>query len=123
MLVEFLDQDILVDSKKFARDFRVNIDDQKRMRLKVKFYDQKDETKDLIPLDLIVRNFDKKIEGMGFAISLTGKENVRNIPFSFKLQFSIIKRKWIFSGSFNNKEIHKVTDNICDIGPCIRDLL
>lgn len=123
MLIEFLEKPIMIDGKEFAKDFRININEKKQMRMKIHFYDPKKEG-EFIPLDLVVYGFDSPhVEGLGFSFGLNGKELIRNIPFTLKLGFNLPKRKWRLRGCFNNKDLDKSMDNIGEIITYIRDLL
>jgi len=123
VLIEFLNEPIKVDKKEFAKDLRINITEQKQMRLKITFYDPKNEG-GFIPLDLVVYSIDTpRIDGLGLSFGLNGKEMGRNIPFKLKLHLDIIKRKWKLTGCFNNKDLNKTMNDISEVVTCIRDLL
>lgn len=123
MLIEFLNEPIKVNKKEFAKDLRINITEQKQMRLKVNLYDPEDES-GYRPLDFILYSIDlPHVEGLDLSCGINCKELSMNNALKLKINFNIVKQKWKLKGTFNGRELSKTSGDVNDIVTYIKDLL
>ena len=108
MLIEFLNNQVVIDKVPLIENFRMNVQPETRqLRVKATYLGVVKT-----PVDLVVYKWTPGIDKFKLAISVNGIEMVSNNKFDVKIYFDIIKRKVKIMGSINNNPIEYDIHNI-----------
>lgn len=112
-------QPIIIDDRPVLQDIGINIAGNNQLRINLTRIDDDGNT---VPYSIVIYNYTKpemNVPNMELSLYARGEEHIRRIPFSVKVSYHFLQKKWKLSGDINRQPLDCNIKSIHDLLPII----